>query len=62
MPELLIYLLLPNANIPWCSTNKKYLKNLQNHQKHDIRIIFNETNLHIHAGISKKIPYQFLSR
>ena len=41
MPVLLIHSLLPNANIPWCST-KKYLKKLQSHQKHAIRIIFNE--------------------
>ena len=42
MPVLLIYSLLPNAYIPLCSTNKKYLEKLQSHQKHAIRIIFNE--------------------
>ena len=42
MSVLLIYSLLPNANTPWCSTNRTYLKKLQSHQKHAIRIIFNE--------------------
>ena len=42
MSVLLIYSLQPNANTPWCSTNRTYLKKLQSHQKHAIRIIFNE--------------------
>ena len=30
------------ANTAWCSTNRTYLKKLQSHQKHAIRIIFRE--------------------
>ena len=30
------------ANTAWCSTNRTYLKKLQSHQKHAIRIIFHE--------------------
>ena len=37
-----IHSYLNYANTAWCSTNRTYLKKLQSHQKHAIRIIFHE--------------------